>query len=95
MHAFDISILTACFVTINIILTWTQFWKAHSILRGIKNNRKLYENNSTIYINEYTKIAFIMEYLAIANILDRFSTNSTIKLNGWYVPHSLEGIYVS
>ena len=74
------------------MLTWIQFY---SILTGIRENKQKNNKNNSTYINEYTKIAFIMDYEAIAKILDRFTTNSTIRLDGWYIHKSLEGIYVS
>jgi hypothetical protein len=52
------------------------------------------ENDTTSFINEFTKLTFISDYQAIASILDRFSTSSTVKLEGWYVPEQLNGIYV-
>jgi len=39
-----------------------------------------YANDTTIFINEFTKLSFISEYLALGNILDRFSTSSTVRL---------------
>ncbi len=52
------------------------------------------DNDTTTFINEFTKLTFISDYQALGRILDRFSTSSTVKLSGWYIPDNLRGIYL-
>jgi hypothetical protein len=63
-------------------------------LRELKKEFGKKENDTTTFINEFTKLTFISDYQALGNVLDRFSTSSTIKLEGWYMPEYLKGIYV-
>lgn len=50
--------------------------------------------DNTIFINEITRLSFIIENHGFATVLDRFSTSSTIALNTIWVPQELKGIYL-
>lgn len=41
-----------------------------------------------------TKLSLVLENHALGTILDRFSTSSTTKLSGRFVPENLEGLYL-
>ena len=49
----------------------------------MENSKKddLEINDNTNYINEYTKLSFILENHAFGTILDRFSTSSTVPIS--------------
>jgi hypothetical protein len=58
-----------------------------SKLQYVKKQFGKVEGDTTSFINEYTKLTFISDYMALGQLLDRFSTSSTIKLEqDWYIP---------
>ncbi|EAS01747.2 transmembrane protein, putative (macronuclear) [Tetrahymena thermophila SB210] len=77
-----------------VLQTFYLFSAIFSIYEAKQKIKKKIPVHNTTFINIYTKIALIQDFSGLSIVLDRFSTSSTIALEGILIPKQLENVKV-
>ncbi|KAL4467213.1 hypothetical protein ABPG73_014878 [Tetrahymena malaccensis] len=91
----DLGSASFIILAIHLVLqTFYLFGAIYNIYEAKKKIKNKIPVHNTTFINIYTKIALIQDFSGLSIVLDRFSTSSTISLEGMFIPKQLENVKV-